>query len=608
MIALFAYWQWAYFVPARSGTDQNGYLTTARLIAHEARLSFVPQNSFQFVGLMMVMTPGPHSRIYAKYPMGYPLMAAVCRLGGRVAGAWAHQPQWAIYAMYLVNPLCTVLACFLSFFLFRRLVGNFTSLMGVLLLACNPITLIYTNEANSHASSLLCVVVGYLALFSWWEKGGKWRGLIGGMALGYACTIRYSEFLLLAPLLFVVLAKVKLDLRRFREVIPPLLGWIIPLAIMAIALWIAYGRPWRTGYDLCKEQTGFRWRYFWGNSDPAQGPLEQGNWSRLLFHLNHLGLFMLLPLVMAGLIGLFWYAWRLATTLALWVLPLTILYMFYYWGLYVGDERSTSYLRFYLTVVPGLLMAGLWALDRAIPAGYAAKAIAVGAITALACAINATNVLPQLESAQRSSLALRNMADLVRQKIPANQGNVIFADQEPCNQLDADGGYLLYDLTLFRPGAFERFKKLLSPEKTLEPYPIQTERSVLMVELLGRPRKDGTMIPKTNVEIDRIAEDLIDQTLGHGKRIAFIFRGEPNLNMLSERRDLKLFDLGSWQEPAPMPNSLMLHWLGGIAKMDPPPDAPTPAERRAMTWHIYELRQRVSAPAPSAGIAGSTDH
>src|SRR5205085_5977703 len=95
--------------------------------------------------------------------------------------------------MYLVNPLCTVLACYFAYFLCRQLVSPFASLMGVAWLACNPLTLVYATDANSHASTLLCVCAGFWGLLSWMRLGGQgkanWRGFLGGFALGYACTI-----------------------------------------------------------------------------------------------------------------------------------------------------------------------------------------------------------------------------------------------------------------------------------------------------------------------------------------------------------------------------------------------------------------------------------
>ncbi len=236
IIALYGYWQFSFFVPAYtgsnqagSGTNQDGYLVTARLIAEEGHLGLVPKDAYEFVGQMMVMTPPPHPRFYAKYPFGYPLLAALARLGGNVVGWWRHDPNVGIYAMYLINPVCALAACLLSFFLFTRVVGNFTALMGTLLLVCNPIVLTYFNAGYSHSSTLLCVVGGFLCVLRWWQKGGKWIGFLGGLALGYACAIRYSEFLLLGPLLFAVCVKSRLDLRRLGRSMVPL--WVGPFPL-----------------------------------------------------------------------------------------------------------------------------------------------------------------------------------------------------------------------------------------------------------------------------------------------------------------------------------------------------------------------------------------
>ena len=103
--------------------------------------------------------------------------------------------------MYLVNPACYLLACLMSFWLFRTITSNFIALLGVIWLACNPVALELAFDANSHASSLLCVVVGFWGLLKWWKTRHAWIGFVGGFALGYAAIIRYTEFLLIIPLL-----------------------------------------------------------------------------------------------------------------------------------------------------------------------------------------------------------------------------------------------------------------------------------------------------------------------------------------------------------------------------------------------------------------------
>ena len=64
---------------------------------------------------------------------------------------------------------------------------------------------------------------------------------------------------------------------------------------------------------------------------------------------------MIWPVCIGGMFAMFWYSWRLATAIALWVIPPTVLYMFYYWA--PAGEENVYYLRFFLTVFPGMILA-----------------------------------------------------------------------------------------------------------------------------------------------------------------------------------------------------------------------------------------------------------
>jgi hypothetical protein len=171
-----------------------------------------------------------------------------------------------------------------------------------------------------------------------------------------------------------------------------------------------------------------------------------------------------------------------------------------------------------------------------------------------------------------------------------------------------EGGYRLYDLTVFENNAFARYKSLSSPDRAQVPYPVQEKRSELMAELLGNRRRDGTLVAKGADEVDRIAEDLIDRALGHGQRVAFIFRGDPNLSMIKDRRDLKLHELGHWAEPPPMPDVLYTHWRNGRPVYPKPPVVLSPSERKAQTWHIYELEQAPIPATQPSSVADSNTH
>jgi len=435
IIGLYAWGLSHYWAGAHSGVDQNGYLVTARLIAGEYnefappsefrpgddeiakrtadrqtampqaaatqgasataimaaapatqpsalqrnprwdwlrnRVSYVLESPFQFAGRMCIITEpyGPADpdkpaeyRVYAKYPFGFPLLAAI----GRWFGGWG--------GMYVINPICTIVACAFAYLMFRTAVSPFSAMVGVLWLACNPLTLVYANDANSHASTLMCVCVGFWGLLAWFMYGGWWRGFIGGLFLGYACTIRYSEFLLVLPVGFAVLANWRFNVKRMASCAAVLAGWMIPIAALAFMCWISFGSPSKTGYTYCREDTGFGWKYlagYWGDGAGAIGGNKQGNWETLVQQLNRTGLFLMWSVALAGMIGMIGSAWRLGVTLALWVVPPTVLYMLYYWA--PTGETTVGYLRFFLSVVPGLIFAGIWLIERGMKSVSAEK-------------------------------------------------------------------------------------------------------------------------------------------------------------------------------------------------------------------------------------------
>jgi hypothetical protein len=240
------------------------------------RLSYVPSSPFEFASRMSIITEpfGPASpdlpgtadrpptpgkpaeyRVYAKYPFGFSVLAALGREvdglfdrkvtvipaarvaatlpASRAAASGPESPTTGetpalpklqktqfervgrgLDGIYIVNPLCTVLACFFAYCMYRQAVSSFMALIGVIWLACNPLILLYAHDANSHASSLLCVCAGFWGLLSFLRTQQMWRAWIGGLALGYCCMIRYSEFLLVLPVTFAALINFRFTWKR----------------------------------------------------------------------------------------------------------------------------------------------------------------------------------------------------------------------------------------------------------------------------------------------------------------------------------------------------------------------------------------------------------
>jgi hypothetical protein len=451
----------SFYAPAHGGTDQNGYQVTARLISEGKGASFRPTSSFTFVGNMMVLMDD--GRVYAKYPPGYPLLAAIARLVG------------GSKAVYLVNPICMAGACAFSFLLFRAFLSEFTSLCAVLWLSWNPLVLFYANDANSHASTLLCTIIG-----CW--------GLISAV----------------------------------------LLGWAVPVGVLACFCWSAFGAPWKTGYSYCAEDSGFGWKYL--VTDPVLH--RQGNWETLLVQMNWMGLFMLWPIGLFGLVILITARPRKGACIALWALPPTILYLCYYWA--PTGENSLGYLRFFLTIIPALILGALWVLENAIDRAGTVTAIGLGLLTAIGVCVNVWNILPALETSLATRQALAHVEGFIESRVP--QGSSLFiADEGLSNCLDATGGYDLYNLQLFRNSSFAAFNRIMDdPTKTTEPDPRQRKRIALYWRLLDDADHAGGAVPKSNRELMRSQDHLINDMLNKGAGVFVLLKTGQNKDMLPD--------------------------------------------------------------------------
>ena len=427
LVALLAGALEIFYVPAHQGPDQNGYDVAARMLVQHHRLYFTPHNPWQFIGENEVQLP--NGRVYPKYPPGISMLAAMAWwIGG------------GSRFMYLLDPVCVILACWISFFLFRTLVGNFVSLMGVIWLACNPLVLFFANYGDSHGAALLFTVLGFWLLLTWWSNGSLWRGVLAGTTLGFCCWLRYTEILWFLPLLAVVLWQALDRKCAVWQCLVVVAAFGLPVVILAGFNWTAFGEPWRTAYSFCHEETGFGWQYFIGNS--ASQPPRPGNWRIFLDQISHVGLFLLFPLAIMGGLRLFWSHWKMALVLALWLVPSATLYLFYYWA-----PDNIGYTRFFIDVLPPLIMAAMWLLSRAMRGHRQATAVAVGLLTLLGSGYNLYHIGPRLVSSTASKLNLVEAAGALHAFLP--RGSVVFANALVDNYLASVGGYRLYSTDMF---------------------------------------------------------------------------------------------------------------------------------------------------------------
>ncbi len=478
IIVGYAFFLASFWAPAigRPGIDENCYLVAGKNIAFTGTPGFKPVDDFQFISAMWVRTnaetaappawvPWPLRKwltvnveagwYYPKYPVGLSLLDAIAiRLGG--------DPHTLVArgAAFLVSPVCMVLAMLGMFYLARAILGSwFYALLATIVLATIPTSLEFAEIPNSHPPALCFVVWGMFFLTRFWQTGSWRKGLIAGLLLGFAVTIRYSEALLMFPLypLDKVLSDTKIAEnhpsiwmlikacrmipfgpiglacvlsvrwkrpRSYLRAASPAIGWVIVVGALVAFNWFSMGHI--TGYDATNESGGFTSEMF------------LNKWEFTVQQLYMYGLLFLFPLGIAGLFFMFRGAARSAMLLTMWFLPGTLLYIAYYWG---EQTPGIGYLRFFLTLFPPLIIGAFWLMRAAESTslgrerwGFSIAApIGAGFLTAATAAIGIYYSTPDIALQHRGNLNLAYTAreiDSVVNHDAASPGRfIVFADQ-----------------------------------------------------------------------------------------------------------------------------------------------------------------------------------
>jgi hypothetical protein len=441
LVCGYFYYIHCYFIPAPGlpGIDENAYLVGGKNIVDHHSTGFAPPTDYAYVGLMWVKSE-KNGWYYPKYGFGPSLLAAVALWTG---GA-KHGIEWA----YLISPICTSLSVLAMFLLTRAITNSFFGLLSMIALGSSMTVLFYSIIPNSHAPSLCMVTWGMYMLIRWWLTGRAWRGIIAGLLLGYAVTIRYSEAMLLLPLypldmvlsdlawwkaaktgghlhwlylmiktlcflpigplgIAVLLSIRYRRLKSYLRASVPLIAWAIPVAVLTLFNHATLGHL--SGYDLTRESKGF-------TSDEFVA-----KWPFAVQQLYLFGLFVFLPLGLAGMMMLFRQSSRYALLLLLWFLPGTLLYFAYYWG---RGVPGPGYLRFFESFFPAAIAAGMWLLYsagwgarrgwmRQVNRGSFATPISAGLLTMGCAMIGFWITQPMLIAQERANANLAWSADSI---------------------------------------------------------------------------------------------------------------------------------------------------------------------------------------------------
>ncbi len=553
--ALFLLGTHRYWVAADPNVDENTYLVAGKLLARTGSPGFAPPDPYHLIGPMWIGTP--EGRFYPKYPLGEPLLLA--------AAIKAFGPA----AAFLVNPLLMTLTLLGVFLLVREAVGSsFAGLLAMLAMAASPTLLAETNDPDSHASSLCFSTWGMLLLLRWWRSGKLRHAALAGLLLGFSTITRYTEGLLLLPVALVVLFRFgrRWDRPTLAGAAALAVGWLLPVAgQVAFNLRVLHSL---TGYDKTNESTAFSLGYFAHNGGMAVSQLFT------------LGLPLLLPL---GVLGLLLLAFqkspgerRLGAVLWAWALPNVLLYISYYWTL-----GGVTYIRFFLTAFPPLVLGMAWLLTRPLPGGapgWRRWGQPVAAALVLACgAFGVREILPVLKSDQQDRQEVESAAASTLPLAPA--GSVLFGPQPALLYLQYAGDYRLYSRNLFILRWIARLRNV----DPMAPNALQPERAENLYKLL-KGRK--------NVGLWRLQRNLAADALGQGRRVFVIAPAEeagwtrfaaPDLDGV-DQRSFELRPLASWTGWGPA--------------------RPTGAERETFDWELQEVTAGAApaaAPAPPDG-------
>jgi hypothetical protein len=374
--------------------------------------------------------------------------------------------------------------------------------------------------------------------------------------------------------------------RRWVGTLWPAVAWSVPVGILLVFNQFTFDSF--SGYDSTNESSAFTWRTF------------NDKWDDTVQQLYDYSIFLIPPLALAGMFMMFRWSWRTALLLTLWLIPGFVLYTAYYYG---KQRPGMWYLRFFMTILPPMVIAAMWLLKSAFEGsrpgvgrgrGSVAMPIGVGALTFCSCAVGLMVSVPSMERDAAANWNLFTTCQRIANKIPITEVNgkrvlpVVFAEgrNNPngplCNMLQFSLDADLYPSDGFTArGA--NWRGDVDPNS---PNPLQAARQDYQVKLL-RGKTEQQMIAMQNKIMSDALNDgrgvyAVLQPSGAGVFKKFITAGF----------QMKLID--QWREPARV----------GIERSTGPLDPasrgmPFYPNRGAQTWQLYEITKKPIAPKPA---------
>lgn len=322
-----------HFEPAISTPDAHSYFVQAKLLAQEGKTYVEPESVLQYLG--------PHwrhaeeNRYFCTHAPGLSvIMAPFYAVLGPKATLW-------------INPVLASLSLFGLFFLCRLWVGEGWGLLATALMAVNPFANEHALFGDSHSATCFLFVWGLYFVTKWMRSRSALWAFAAGIFLGMIPSVRYAEVLLLPGVGFFVLFNLRSDRTSWRSLALGIIGAAIPIGLLCFRNQLAFGAFWRTGYGLMHDESSFfGWRYFGMYSfEYLQKLMSEG--CGVVFGLGIVGI---------GAMCASRRTWKRGVLFALLVLPVSVLYMSFFWG---PDGQS---MRYFLPTFYIYTIASVWLL------------------------------------------------------------------------------------------------------------------------------------------------------------------------------------------------------------------------------------------------------
>ena len=453
----------ANFAPAITTPDANGYWAQGSLLFSEGQTWFKPETEPQYVGMHWLVTDD--GRYFSRYPPGLPLLV------GMVYKLFGYR------AAVLVNPFLATLTLLGFYFLMRAYLSSGWALCGVFFLAANPMFNQHALACDSHMAVTFLLVWGCTFLARWAHRYRMRSVFLAGLFLGAIPTVRYPEALYALG----VGAFLLLYWRRphvWQHYLVAVAGALIPLTPLLIRNQLAFGAFWRTAYSLTNEQTGFGWEYF---STHAVDYLQNlhGEGVGLLFPVGLIGI-----VTMCGIRRYRPTGWLFALI----TLPVTLLYMAYYWA---PRGMAAGTMRFLLPTFPCYILAGLWVV--ALFTARLSRGSRAAVVTALLlCQFVWGGIASrdQLRRLHYPKNALARITSELENQVP--EGAVVLAHKQVLQHLDFVRKWRLADPTVVRDrrGRFGAGPGMRKRDADA-PAPMQTKKHEMRAEMYDGLRPFG---------------------------------------------------------------------------------------------------------------------